>query len=147
VIQLYSRRFYSSTRAKNTPVIQTITPKKAPVATEEIRASDTRPRRPLDFFGDEFSNEEKFYAEPRNFSPASDITDGESVVTLASEMPHPTEDEKVRIVSAADENIGEKMKNMTFEDMMLTWLAMLGSSGEYDDEIFIILGLILMIGA
>ena len=39
------------------------------------------------------------------------------------------------------------VRNMTFEDMVLTGLLMLGSSGEYDDDIMLILGLILMIGA
>lgn len=39
------------------------------------------------------------------------------------------------------------LRNMTLEDMMLTGLLMMGSSGEYDDEIMLILGLILMIGA
>lgn len=39
------------------------------------------------------------------------------------------------------------LRNMTLEDMMLAGLLMMGSSGEYDDEIMLILGLILMIGA
>ncbi len=44
-------------------------------------------------------------------------------------------------------DISLSMRNMTFEDMMLTGLLMLGSSGEYDDDIMLILGLILMMGA
>ncbi len=45
------------------------------------------------------------------------------------------------------EDISSSMRNMTLEDMMLAGLLMMGSSGEYDDETMLILGLILMIGA
>ena len=45
------------------------------------------------------------------------------------------------------EDIVRSVRNMTFEDIMLTGLLMLGSSGEYDDDIMLVLGLILMIGA
>lgn len=44
-------------------------------------------------------------------------------------------------------DVAASVRNMTFEDMVLTGLLMLGSSGEYDDDIMLILGLILMIGA
>ena len=44
-------------------------------------------------------------------------------------------------------DVSLSMRNMTFEDMILTGLLMLGSSGEYDDDIMLILGLILMMGA
>ena len=45
------------------------------------------------------------------------------------------------------EAFSPSLRNMTLEDMMITGLLMMGSSGEYDDEIMLILGLILMIGA
>lgn len=45
------------------------------------------------------------------------------------------------------DDIVRSVRNMTFEDIMLTGLLMLGSSGEYDDDIMLVLGLILMIGA
>lgn len=148
---MYSRRFYSSQRAKNTPVIQTVTPKKAPSITVESQTSDTRPRWATDFFEDQFWPEEKFYVEPRDFAPAVTVVNEEKADLGLVEAPASADVIEDTACDLSDdtvtEDIGEKMKNMTFEDMMLTWLAMLGSSGEYDDEIFIILGLILMIGA
>ncbi|MBE6618362.1 MAG: hypothetical protein E7626_01095 [Ruminococcaceae bacterium] len=134
---MYSRRFYSSFRAKNTPVIQTVSPKRAP-DTAQPKASDTRPRWANDFSSENFTGGEVSYKEPRDFAPA---------VSIISDIS-PKEETKITLEPEAPaESVSEKMKNMTFEDMMLTWLMLMSSSGEYDDEILLILGLILMIGA
>ena len=101
--------------------------------------TDTRPRWANDFAEPEFYTSEAVYTEPKDFVPASDGVF--ETVEVVETITH--EEDNVSV----DADQLESVKSMTFEDMMLTWLAMLGSSGEYDDEIFIILGLILMIGA
>lgn len=64
----------------------------------------------------------------------------ESTDAFSDVSERSTSDDKTADVAAS-------VRNMTFEDMVLTGLLMLGSSGEYDDDIMLILGLILMIGA
>ncbi len=44
------------------------------------------------------------------------------------------------------ENLLENIISLKFEDMLLTGLLLLGGSGNYDDEIMLIMGLVLMIG-
>ena len=139
--ELYSRRFYSSQRARNTPVIQTVTPKKHPDTTVQSAVTDTHPRWADAFSEDDFIDRDEKQVDPRDFVPASGGVSAVAEVRCA-------DDERHEITpSGVTESPVENLKNMTFEDMMLTWLAYLGSSGEYDDEVFIILGLILMIGA
>lgn len=133
---MYSRRFYSSQRAKNSPIIQTVTPKKAPTVIEKIQSVDTRPRWACDILEYPLHSPEDSVVEPREFAPVSAPSVEKAAESVEEKTPR-----------AAETFAAESVKNMTFEDMMLTWLAYLGSSGECDDEVFIILGLILMIGA
>ncbi len=173
---MYSRRFYNTDRAqrsRSAPAPQsTLERARVTEKTEKSERNDTdtfpkwavyipvtdgtpnAPRRYLD--PRDFLPEKEFFEENRSFGQ----NDGEtSVYPEESPMPPtPTvdvsENEQTGHDLPPDENVYGKMgeisssvRNMTLEDMMLTGLLMLGSSGDYDDEIMLILGLILMIGA
>ena len=137
--------------------------------TEEGLISPKEYFNPRDFLPE--ANEISFYdsisentADTDNASP-SNVSDeisaenkaAESIIEVSvypeksSEAPD-TPDNTDDMQSSDDndntqtEGTSLSVKSMTFEDMMLTGLLMLGSTEDYDDEIMLILGLILMIG-
>lgn len=159
---MYSRKFYGTDRVGRRGVAQApqSTPAKATgVGSVAARGdSDTFPRWALNVPAtDDGDDTEKIRIEPKDFLPEKEDT-----AAVYPERP-PTESapddaenqspeviEEIQIGSAgAYEKTADmpSLRSMTLEDMLLTGLLMLGSSGEYDDEIMLILGLILMIGA
>lgn len=168
---MYSRRFYGTDRAQRARPAQSSpqnTPEKVRVIEKNDRnTSDTFPRWAVNIpVTDGGYDIQREYPNPRDFLPEKENSenyivprakrDEVSVYPESSPMP-PTPEAEPPESAQTDENlpansniysdISSSMKNMTLEDMMLAGLLMLGSSGDYDDEIMLILGLILMIGA
>lgn len=82
---------------------------------------------------------------PENTPEIPEVPDTENDISANAGITEDTTD-----VSENTDETGDtwrSVRNMTFEDMVLTGLLMLGSSGEYDDDIMLMLGLILMMGA
>lgn len=159
---MYSRKFYGADRVGRKGAAQApqSTPAKAPVVGSVAAQgdSDTFPKWAVNIpFADEGSDTEKIRIEPKDFLPEK-----EDLASVYPERP-PTESvpeaSENQIPETVEESPSESagayektadmpsLRSMTLEDMMLAGLLMLGSTGEYDDEIMLILGLILMIGA
>ncbi len=159
---MYSRKFYGTDRVGRRGAAQApqSTPAKAPgVGSAATRGdSDTFPRWAVNIpVTDEGSDTEKIRIEPKDFLPEKEDTASvyperpptESVPDASEDQTPETVEESPSESVGAYEKTAEmpSLRSMTLEDMMLTGLLMLGSSGEYDDEIMLILGLILLIGA
>ena len=116
---------------------------------------------PKDFLPE--ANENRFYSESVEVSEKIEAEkETEATVypekafeeaseeAVISEIPKEKSEASDTADSSGDvDNTGDIVRcvrGMTFDDMMLTGLLMLGGSGDYDDEIMLILGLILMIG-
>lgn len=114
---------------------------------------------PKDFLPEAF--ESRSYSEveevsevsvyPDKTPPTPEVPDAENDGSADTEIKGESTDTLGSIsdsTESADKtgDVAHSVRNMTFEDMVLTGLLMLGSSGEYDDDIMLILGLILMIG-
>lgn len=120
----------------------------------DIPVTDGVPDAPREQINPRDFTFEKEFSERRNEEFSSVYPEKEPVrpeVPSISETPEigPREETFPAGADAYDklEDISSSVRNMTLEDMMLAGLLMMGSSGEYDDEIMLILGLILMIGA
>ena len=169
---MYSRRFYGGDRTQRSrvaPAPQTAVERVEPIKkTVEPSVSEALPIMALDIPVIEERNIDFKYFDPKDFLPKAleSVSYGsldERAQSLqvsaypeeATELPEFTEAENnssenapVKEESADTRgDVAYSVRNMTFEDMVLTGLLMLGSSGEYDDDIMLILGLILMIGA
>ena len=134
--------------------------------TEEREPNFTVYIDPKDFLPE--ASESRFYSKaeevsevsvyPENTPKAPAVPDAENDSRADAERGEDTEIKEESIGAFSDisgafassdktGDVAASVRNMTFEDMVLTGLLMLGSSGEYDDDIMLILGLILMIGA
>lgn len=147
---MYSRRFYTGERFHRSRTPQSGEPIRsqgvAAVYSEPEREK-TFPRYPIEATYKSAVAPPLFEVSPRDFSPLSDRaqkkTDGglqdlaESVISEPASIGQAPESENTA---------RSKIKDMSFEDMLLSGLLMLGGTSEIDEEIMIILGLMLIIG-
>ena len=161
---MYSRRFYSGDRSRQSRAPHVMQPSNGTTAQNGTHAQsveDTAPGWALSIPLDNgAADSEKVRISPGDFAPEREISDERESINdaFASENasvypenesvnPQITESTSDPMTLEEPVNIFAHMRGMTLEDMMLAGLLMMGSSGEYDDETMLILGLILMIGA
>lgn len=159
---MYSRKFYGTDRVGRRGTAQS--PQSVPVKPSGVVVpaaqgdSDTFPRWAVNIpFADGGNDAERIRIEPRDFLPEREDTASVYPERPPTESIPDTAENEIpeTVVEGPSDSVGAygktadmpSLRSMTLEDMMLTGLLMLGSSGEYDDEIMLILGLILMIGA
>lgn len=144
---MYSRRFYGGERFRQSHMPQNPEPlpvKRSPAPEKKAASSDLFARYPTETERGKnppMPRETEIY--PRDFYPRSE----RALATPALSLKEEPKD-----VSAASDRVSESatglsdIKNMNFEDMLLSGLLMLGGTSNIDEEIMIILGLMLIIG-
>jgi hypothetical protein len=88
-----------------------------------------------------------FELSPRDFSPLSDRSPEKTEEDLQIlDKSSESEPASVGQMSESERSGHSPIKDMSFEDMLLSGLLMLGGTSDVDEEIMIILGLMLIIG-